>query len=265
MTTVASDSSEYQLFKKLANPLKVDFNKPRQKTPEPEVSDAGSDGDDPPPLAPAPALPGLTFSQRFDNLLHLDGQGGAQIHEHEHVHEHEDSVREHEDEHEEEHERDDEDEHEDDTDDPITTPAVSADAHTAPPANVWSFSNSESHHPACAEEIEREKQGYLLELEKWKMQGLQTTKQYTMQDSLEDIQFEYDRIKTNMDTISGVNFMKDAMKLMFTGVELANNKMGPILHLDGWSSEVTQDMQRYNNCLETVSYTHLTLPTIVGV
>lgn len=105
-------------------------------------------------------------------------------------------------------------------------------------------------------DVQREKQGYLLELRKYEHQGMHLTKSFSMRDSLEDLQFEYDRIKMNLDTLSGVNFMKDAMKLAFTGIELANSKMGPFMHLDGWSREMTQDMQKYNHCLEKLYKKH---------
>ncbi len=238
MATVASDSSEFQLFKKLANPMKVDFKKPRPPTPPPASVDplatvgtttfGGGEG----------AAPTLSFSQRLGSMMNGSGDSsGAVVVEEAPSYDHAPS----DDEVEEEYDAEEEDEDEEEVEDVPVVP---------PTGSLWT-----SQHPSCAEEIEREKQGYLLELEKWKMQGIHTTKQFSMRDSLDDIQFEYDRIKMNMDTVSGVN-LKDAMKLVFTGVELANSKMGPILQLDGWSSEVTSDMQRYNNCLEKIYKKH---------
>lgn len=227
MSSVASNSTEFQLFRKLANPLKVDFKNPRPKSPPPS-----------PPL-PEPNIPfSMSFSDRLDSALD-SGPESAPVYEQ--VNDEYDAEVEDEEEDEEEEEEEDE----------------AGEVEEAAPAYPSSYPSAfTNRHPTCVEEIQREKQGYLLELEKWKMQGITTTKQFSMNDSLDDIQFEYDRIKMNMDTVSGVNFMKDAMKLMFTGVELANSKMGPILQLDGWSSEVTSDMQKYNNCLEKIYKKH---------
>ena len=95
-----------------------------------------------------------------------------------------------------------------------------------------------------------EKQGYLLELEKMRRQGVNLTKQYSMDDSLEDVQFEYHRQQLNLDTVNTVSFMRDAMRLGITSVELLNNRAGPFLDLDGWSQEVLRDPARYDHALE---------------
>ena len=50
-----------------------------------------------------------------------------------------------------------------------------------------------------------------------------TTRMYTDEDSLADIEFEHNRIKCNEEQISAVNFMKDMIKLGATGIELANS------------------------------------------
>ena len=98
--------------------------------------------------------------------------------------------------------------------------------------------------------LSREKQGYLIELEKLRAEGVQISRPYSMSDNLEDIQFEYDRHRSNIDTLNAVNFMRDGMQFLFQGIEMANSKWGPVLQLDGWSKDVTKDMQRYINVLE---------------
>ena len=135
---------------------------------------------------------------------------------------------------------------------------VSEDADTEKSDNSSDSSNdSEGEYKTYTqEEIDREKQGYLLELDKLSMQGVTLTKKYSMEDTLEAIQYEYERIKMNMDTMNAVNFMRDVLKLVLTGVELANSNLGPILHLDGWSNEVTTDMHRYDHCLERLYKKH---------
>lgn len=93
-----------------------------------------------------------------------------------------------------------------------------------------------------------EKQSVLLELERLEKQhGVTLTKRYTMQDNLADMQFEIRRHLSNADEANMVKFMSDGMKLMCTGVELANSRFGPFLELDGWASSVTGDMGRYNS------------------
>jgi hypothetical protein len=100
-------------------------------------------------------------------------------------------------------------------------------------------------------EKNNQKIGFIQELNRMQMNnGVTLTKKYTETDPLEEIEFEYNKQKQNMDTVNAVAFMKDAMKLALTGIELANQKWGGgFLELEGWSSDVTADMGRYENCL----------------
>lgn len=105
-------------------------------------------------------------------------------------------------------------------------------------------------------EVEREKQEFLLELIKFKQSGIELTRHYTMDDSLEDIEFEYTRIKTHLDTVNNVNFIRDTMFIGFQGIEMANAQWGPVLHLNGWSRSVQADKKRYDHVLERLYKKH---------
>lgn len=99
------------------------------------------------------------------------------------------------------------------------------------------------------EEIMLEKQSVLLELERMKAQGITLSKQYTLSDRIDDMQFEVRRHLLNIDEQNTVQFMRDGMRLAFTGVEIANSKMGPFLDLDGWAAEVSKDISKYDSSL----------------
>lgn len=99
---------------------------------------------------------------------------------------------------------------------------------------------------------EARKLGLLMELKKMRMQGVHLTREYSTGDSLEDIEFEFSRQKMNMDTVNSVALMRDTMRLIITGIELGNERMGPFLNLSGWSGTVTSDMTRYDHCLERI-------------
>lgn len=106
------------------------------------------------------------------------------------------------------------------------------------------------------QEIEREKQGYLLELTKFKEDGIELTRDYTMDDALVDIQFEYDRIKTHLETKTNVAFVSDLLMFGFQGIEMANQKWGPILELNGWAASVQEDKPKYNRVVERLYKKH---------
>ena len=216
-----SDTSEFRLFRKVANPLKVDFHHKRVE----ELPPSESDDDDvqvaAPPVVVTPLGPGPPASPpppavqppfaSSENVSSFPSRPEAP-------------------------ESDEDDDH-------VSTSTDASSVHSTPRASTQ-------------EEIDREKQGYLLELDKLAMQGTTGTRKYTMDDTLEAIQYEYERIKMNMDTVNAVHFMRDVLKLALTGIELANAKLGPVLHLDGWSTEVTTDMNRYDHCLERLYKKH---------
>ena len=97
-----------------------------------------------------------------------------------------------------------------------------------------------------------EKQSVLMELKRLQQHhGIKLSREYTMEDNLADMQFEIRRHLASVDEATSVKFMADGLKLMCTGLELANNKFGPFLELDGWSATVTspENMPRYDSAL----------------
>ena len=88
------------------------------------------------------------------------------------------------------------------------------------------------------EDLLMEKQAILMELDHLKSQGVSITREFSMSDSLESMQFEVRRHLNHMDETRMVGMMTDAMKMGFTMLELASKRYG-VLDLDGFSAEVT--------------------------
>lgn len=80
----------------------------------------------------------------------------------------------------------------------------------------------------------------------------QTGQSFSRNDSVEDLEFLYNRAKAMADCDDTVRFMKDGLKLVLTSIELGNNWIGPLLSIDGWSAEVTADMDKYDSCLRRI-------------
>jgi hypothetical protein len=93
-----------------------------------------------------------------------------------------------------------------------------------------------------------EKQEVLVDMERLKMNGIKMSKEWTLNDRLEDMKFEVRRHMLHIDEIQNVKMMRDGMRLMCSGFEILNGRFG-LLELDGWASEVCQDMERYDNAL----------------
>ena len=94
----------------------------------------------------------------------------------------------------------------------------------------------------------REKTVLLHELSRMEMSGSKMARNLSMEDPLADIEFELNRTRAKEDCVSTVSFMKDAIRLGVTGIELLNNKFN-VLKLQGWSGEATRDMNRYDRSL----------------
>ena len=104
-------------------------------------------------------------------------------------------------------------------------------------------------HEDILREKHNEKRMYLHELERMRRSGgVKPSRDLSESDPFHDIEFEYQRVKQTEDQISTVSFIKDFIKLACTGIELGNSKLG-LLRLDGWASECTSDMGRYDRPL----------------
>jgi len=79
------------------------------------------------------------------------------------------------------------------------------------------------------------------------------SKQYTLMDRIEDMEFEVRRHLLNAEERRSVEFVRDSMRLMFTGVEIANGKLGPFLDLDGWAADVGKDINKYDSALSRLN------------
>lgn len=99
-----------------------------------------------------------------------------------------------------------------------------------------------------AEETEAEKHAVLLDLERLRQGGARLTREWSMRDSLDDMQVEARRLTSTMDEANAINTMKDMMRLGFAGVEFLNSRI-PMLELDGWAESVSKDLSKYDSAM----------------
>ena len=93
-----------------------------------------------------------------------------------------------------------------------------------------------------------EKQSVLMDMERLKMQGIKLSKEWSIDDRLDDMMFEVKRHMIHLDELNNINMMRDGMRLLCSGFEMFNGKIG-ILELDGWSAEVCSDIHKYDTAL----------------
>ena len=108
-------------------------------------------------------------------------------------------------------------------------------------------------------EVDREKEHFLAELRKYRGQ---TTREFTMQDTLTDIQFEYDRLKGGENAANVVRIMGIVLQVVVYAVQWGNGKFGPLLKLDNgetsWAMQTAESIsnREYDNVLEKLYRKH---------
>ena len=101
------------------------------------------------------------------------------------------------------------------------------------------------------EEIQREKQELLFNLERLQKQGYPPSKRYSMASSYEDMKFEHDRLKKQRDVEKSIKFSRKILMAVVSGVEFLNGKFDPFdIKLEGWSENIMENVSDYDEVFE---------------
>ena len=101
------------------------------------------------------------------------------------------------------------------------------------------------------EEIQREKQDILYELDRLQRQGFPPSRKYTMASTYEDMVYERNKLKKQRDMERSVRFARKGLMMFTSGVEFLNDKFDPFdLRLQGWSEKVMEDIHDYDEIFE---------------
>lgn len=131
--------------------------------------------------------------------------------------------------------------------------AISMDRATVPVGGGAAGGTSSAEWAAAKKEAEIdvaiEKEALLYELELMEKQGnLQLHRRLTMADSLESIQYQYDRANMIINTQQTVDWAKGGIKFGSMMLEAGLKRFG-IGIVDGFSKNLTQDMTKFNRPL----------------
>jgi hypothetical protein len=121
------------------------------------------------------------------------------------------------------------------------------------------FSNDQSSSgpsiqlaPAVDPVKEREdKADYINKLSRLEAKGFQVSKRFTMDNSLDEIKQEYDRLVDARQLETSVKFQRQMMMGLVTGLELMNEKFNPLdWKLGGWSESVHENIEDFDEVFE---------------
>jgi len=131
-----------------------------------------------------------------------------------------------------------------------------------PPASSGLFSNSQTATgPSVAfapavqqrdpEKEKKEKIEYLNKLQRLEQKGFPVARRFTMDNSLEEIKGEFERLVDARNLESSLRFQRQALMGVVTGLEWMNNRFDPFdLNLDGWSESVHENVEDFDEIFE---------------
>lgn len=97
------------------------------------------------------------------------------------------------------------------------------------------------------EEVLREKFKYLRKLEALEKKGVELSKKYNMESSLQEMQGEYETIMEEKTKQNSVKFQGNMLMAAINGIEFLNGKFDPFdIKLDGWSAQFEENMGDYD-------------------
>jgi len=98
------------------------------------------------------------------------------------------------------------------------------------------------------EELLREKFKYLRKLEALEKKGVELSKKYNMESSLQEMQGEYETIMEEKTKQNSVKFQGNMLMAVINGIEFLNNKFDPFdIKLDGWSEQLQENITDYDD------------------
>lgn len=101
------------------------------------------------------------------------------------------------------------------------------------------------------EKEKKEKIDYLNKLQRLEQKGFPVARRFTMDNSLDEIKGEYDRLVDARNLESSLRFQRQALMGVVTGLEWMNNRFDPFdLNLEGWSESVHENVEDFDEIFE---------------
>jgi len=107
--------------------------------------------------------------------------------------------------------------------------------------------------PLTYQETRMKKIELLRKLCEIKAKGYQLSKDYDFNSSLEEMEYEYDLLKSFVDKRNGVKIFKNGMLQAVSVIEFLNDKYDPFdFHLSGWGEHMSVEVDSWEDVLEEI-------------
>jgi hypothetical protein len=111
-----------------------------------------------------------------------------------------------------------------------------------------SFNEDREEPSMNASETLREKFKLLNKFEELRKKGVEISKHYSLESSLEEMKSEYDCIIAEKERSNSIKFQGKMLMAIITGVEFLNNRFDPFdLKLDGWAEQLNENIEDYDD------------------
>lgn len=113
------------------------------------------------------------------------------------------------------------------------------------------YYEDEKKYEPSIEEILREKQELLLQFDRLTKRGIKISREYTLASNIDEMRFEYNRIKTSREVDNSIIFSRKMLMAAVTCLEFCNNRFDPFdINLDGWSENIHENINEYDDVFE---------------
>ena len=131
---------------------------------------------------------------------------------------------------------------------PTSIPVVAPSFSTS---NSSSFIKSKVTQQLSPQETRMKKIELLRKLSEIKQKGFSLTKDYDFNSSLEEMEYEYELLKSFVDKKNGIRLYKNILLNGVSIVEFLNEKYDPFdFHLEGWGEHMSVEADSYDEVLE---------------
>ena len=101
------------------------------------------------------------------------------------------------------------------------------------------------------EQITNAKRDILYQFDRIERKGVRVPRRFTMEDSLDEMRAELERVKLDREVDVSVRFQRKMLMACVTGIELLNSRFDPFdVKLEGWSDSMHEGMGDYDEVFE---------------